>query len=215
MGFCSTVGNSSVFACHVAKFKILTKLSKTGTEKKYDLLKKLVGYYGDVSHSHTLKAFVLNGITNSRQIPSKFNSQTQNFEMDYVYLKKQILKDVENGLIPFFLFGVIGATPTGGNDNLNHLGDIAKEFDMFFMVDAAYAGCFFICKEFRQYKSGLQKANGYVINPAKTMLTGMDTSILCIDDQDLVYNALEIDPKSRKIGSSITQLGEISKQGNE
>lgn len=211
MAFNTTVGNSSLLSCHVAKYKKIKELTKGNEKSAENYLSKLVGYYGDVSHSHAQKAFVLNNIPHQRELPYLYDQQERNFKFDIKKLILTIKKDIENDLIPFFIFGVLGSTPAGSNDDLDALADVCENYGIYLMIDAAYAGSFFICKEFQKYQKGLERANSYCINPAKTLLTGMDAAIIAIEDANLVRESFEL--KDGNLGSSYSKLGESTKIG--
>ncbi len=50
----------------------------------------------------------------------------------------------------------LGTTSCCSFDNLIEIGSLCKREDLYFHVDAAYAGSAFICEEFRQYMNGLE-----------------------------------------------------------
>ena len=55
-------------------------------------------------------------------------------------MKKAIAEDKAKGLIPFYLMVSFGTTSACSFDNLEALGPICKENNMWAHVDAAYAG---------------------------------------------------------------------------
>jgi len=206
----STIGNCSVLTTHVAKER---KLAGFQDGERRDVLGRLVGYYPDVSHSHAIKAQLINEIKHHREIPSKYCELKGNFSMDLEKLKEQILQDKAQGLIPFWCMGVIGATPTGGNDDLQKLGALCNEEEIFLMVDAAYAGCFMVCDEFKHIISGLEYADAYALNPAKMMLCSMDSALLYFSSFEEVKNSLAITLPSTLTSISMLKLGDSTRSG--
>ena len=67
---------------------------------------------------------------------------------------------------------------------------------MYLFVDAAYAGSFTICEEYTEYIAGLELADGYVFNPSKMMLCGMDATFFFIGDTRENAEAFGVDPES-------------------
>ena len=55
-------------------------------------------------------------------------------------LKKAMQEDMEKGLIPCYVVATLGTTSTCAFDNMNEIGLICKEYDMWLHIDAAYAG---------------------------------------------------------------------------
>jgi aromatic-L-amino-acid decarboxylase len=112
---------------------------------------------------------------NFRPLPTDAST---NFALYPAVVRKAIAADVVAGLIPFFLCGTLGTTSSAAVDPLEELGDIAKEYGMWYHIDAAYAGNACICPEFRHYLNGVEKADSYNMNPHKWLLTNFDCSTL-------------------------------------
>lgn len=184
----SSCGNCSVITANIAKMRKIK--SAKNPHETVEMMKKLVGYFPDVSHSHAVKALSLNNFGEIREIPSRFDEVEGNFKMNEKILRETIEEDIKKGFIPALVMAVIGATPTGGNDDLVTIGKMCKEFDAYMLVDAAYAGCFFVVPELRHYIKGLEYADGYIFNPSKMMLTGLDCSVLFVND--MKENALAL-----------------------
>ena len=55
-------------------------------------------------------------------------------------LKKAVQDDIEKGLIPCYVVATLGTTSTCAFDNVDEIGQICKEYDMWLHIDAAYAG---------------------------------------------------------------------------
>lgn len=55
-------------------------------------------------------------------------------------LKKAIQEDLEKGLIPCYVVATLGTTGTCAFDNIDEIGPICKEYNIWLHIDAAYAG---------------------------------------------------------------------------
>lgn len=76
--------------------------------------------------------------------------------MDGLALEKAILKDLECGLVPFYVAATLGTTSSLAFDKLDEIGPITKKYDLWLHVDAAYAGSAFICQEYRHHMDGIE-----------------------------------------------------------
>ncbi|KAK7857766.1 tyrosine/dopa decarboxylase 1 [Quercus suber] len=89
--------------------------------------------------------------------PSKLRSQ---IHLGMPKLSKDAVHaDVEAGLVPFFLCATVGTTSTNAIDPIGPLCEVAKDFNIWVHVDAAYAGSACICPEFRHFIDGIEGAN--------------------------------------------------------
>lgn len=55
-------------------------------------------------------------------------------------LKRAVEEDLEKGLIPFYVVATLGTTGTCAFDNLDEIGPICKQHNIWLHIDAAYAG---------------------------------------------------------------------------
>lgn len=105
-------------------------------------------------------------------------SVDEHFSLRGKTLEEAIRADKEQGLIPFLvsekaksecrdlfilftsLFlkvsGTLGTTSCCSFDNLEEIGEICRREQLWFHVDAAYAGSAFICEEYRYLMKGLE-----------------------------------------------------------
>lgn len=88
----------------------------------------------DQSNSSIEKAGIL-GAMKTRLLPVDDDCSLRG-----VTLMNAMNKDVNDGLIPCFVVATLGTTPTCAFDNLNEIGPVCKNFDVWLHIDAAYAG---------------------------------------------------------------------------
>ncbi|CAN7047448.1 unnamed protein product [Brassica rapa subsp. trilocularis] len=181
-----------------ARDKVLRSLGKKALEK-------LVVYSSDQTHSSLLKACQIAGIhlENCRML--KTDSST-NYALRPESLQEAVSGDLEAGLIPFFLCGTVGTTSSTAVDPLAELGMIAKSNEMWFHVDAAYAGSACICPEYRQYIDGVETADSFNMNAHKWFLTNFDCSLLWVKDRCALTEALSTNPEFLKNKASQANL---------
>jgi L-2,4-diaminobutyrate decarboxylase len=87
--------------------------------------------------------------------------------IDINKLEEQIQKDRKMGYKPICLVGTGGTSATGAVDSLDSLAQIAKDYDMWFHVDAAAGGVFAKIPETRQYFKGINLADSVTLDPCK------------------------------------------------
>ncbi|KAG0553831.1 hypothetical protein M758_12G044200 [Ceratodon purpureus] len=176
-----------------ARKRAVEKLTKDQGISEFEALGKLVAYTSDQAHSCVNKASQIAGISleNLRLIPTDAST---NYSISPEILAKTVAADVRGGLVPFFLCGVVGSTSSAAVDPLSELGDICKEYGMWFHVDAAYAGNACICPEYRPHLNGVEKADSLNMNPHKWLLTNFDCSTLWVKDPTLLVAALSTNP---------------------
>ncbi|XP_033753053.1 aromatic-L-amino-acid decarboxylase-like [Pecten maximus] len=153
-----------------------------------EIMAKLVGYTSDQSNSSVGRSGLLGAVR-----MRKLNTDSK-FSLRGEALKVAIEEDKSKGLIPFFLCATLGTTGTCAFDNLEELGPICKEEDMWLHIDAAYAGSAFVCPEFRHFMKGVEHADTFSINPHKWMLVNFDLSVMWIKDSSLLVDAFNVDP---------------------
>ncbi|OMO84665.1 Pyridoxal phosphate-dependent decarboxylase [Corchorus capsularis] len=179
---------AAVCTLAAARDKALKKLNG------WENITKLVVYASDQTHFTFQKAAKLVGIPPSNFRLIETNSST-GFSMSPTQVALTIENDIKSGLVPLFLVATIGTTPTGAVDPIAELGKVAKKYDIWFHIDAAYAGSACICPELRPYLDGVELANSISMNPHKWFLTNMDCCCLWIKEPKFLVESLSSDPE--------------------
>nr|CAB56038.1 tyrosine decarboxylase [Arabidopsis thaliana] len=180
-----------------ARDKVLRSVGKNALEK-------LVVYSSDQTHSALQKACQIAGIhpENCRVLTT---DSSTNYALRPESLQEAVSRDLEAGLIPFFLCANVGTTSSTAVDPLAALGKIANSNGIVH-VDAAYAGSACICPEYRQYIDGVETADSFNMNAHKWFLTNFDCSLLWVKDQDSLTLALSTNPEFLKNKASQANL---------
>ncbi len=155
----------------------------------------LVAYCSTETHSSIEKAIKIIGIGNNnlRKIPVN-----QDQQMNTDALQRCIEEDLQNGLTPFFIAGTFGTTGSTAIDPLKAIARISKKYDLWFHIDAAYAGTALLLPEIRLLAEGIEEADSIVINPHKWLFTTFDCSALFIRNKDLLLKTFSILPEYLK-----------------
>jgi aromatic-L-amino-acid decarboxylase len=106
------------------------------------------------------------------------------FRMDVAALQKLIIEDRAAGLRPWLLIASAGTTDTGAVDPIDAIAEIAKQYDLWLHVDAAYGGFFLLCEEGRQVLRGLGKAHSIVLDPHKGMFLPYGSGAVLVRDEE-------------------------------
>ncbi|EOA32600.1 hypothetical protein CARUB_v10015893mg [Capsella rubella] len=181
-----------------ARDKVLRSVGKNALEK-------LVVYSSDQTHSALQKSSQIAGIHPENFRVLETDAST-NYALRPELLQEAVSKDLKAGLIPFFLCANVGTTSSTAVDPLAALGKIANSNDMWFHVDAAYAGSACICPEYRKYIDGVETVDSFSMNAHKWFFTNFDCTLLWVKDQESLTNALSTNPEYLKNKASQARL---------
>ncbi|KAF9608166.1 hypothetical protein IFM89_007552 [Coptis chinensis] len=158
---------------------------------------KLVVYGSDQTHSCVQKGAHIAGIhpKNFRAIAT---SKSNAFSLPVESLRSTILADIEAGLVPFFLCATVGTTTSTAVDPVGLLCHVAKDYNIWVHVDAAYAGSACICPEFRHFIDGVENVDSFSFNAHKWLFTNFDCCCLWVRDPSALIKALSISPEYLK-----------------
>ncbi|MFC2131574.1 pyridoxal phosphate-dependent decarboxylase family protein [Bacteroidota bacterium] len=152
-------------------------------------------YCSSEAHSSIEKAVKIAGIglENLVKIPVDDKFQMIPDELNYA-----IILDIQKGFRPLCIIDALGTTGCTAVDPLEEIGKIAKEYDIWLHVDAAYAGTALILPEMRHYLEGIEYADSFVFNPHKWMFTNFDCSAYFVRDKEALIRTFEIMPEYLK-----------------
>jgi len=165
---------------------------------------KLVAYTSTQAHSSLEKAAMIAGIglKNLRllEVDASFAIKPEALEL-------QVEKDLEAGLVPFFVCGTVGTTSSNAMDPLPAMAAICREHNLWFHVDAAMSGTAALCPEFRHFQDGVEHADSYCFNPHKWMFTNFDCNCFYVADRKALIKTLSILPEYLK--NQATESGAV------
>jgi len=137
-------------------------------------------------HHCVIKAIKFAGLREAtiREIP-----MDRRFRMKADKLKKQILADKKEGLIPLTIFASAGTTDLGAVDPLIKIADIAKDENLWLHVDAAYGGFFLLTEHGRQVMKGIRRADSVAIDPHKGLFLPYGSGAVLVRDGQKLYQS--------------------------
>jgi glutamate/tyrosine decarboxylase-like PLP-dependent enzyme len=128
--------------------------------------KKLIAYASREVHSSVQKAIELLGMGNENL---RLIGTDSFFRINIEELSKAILRDRNNGHIPFCIIGCAGTVNTGAMDDLAALAEICKEEKIWFHVDGAFGALAAIAPELRHLVAGMEQADSIAFDMHKWM----------------------------------------------
>ncbi|XP_017776880.1 PREDICTED: aromatic-L-amino-acid decarboxylase-like [Nicrophorus vespilloides] len=171
-----------------AKERVVRRLMAGNSNMTESEIKgKLVAYSSDQSNSSVEKAGLIGSMI-MRLLPSDDKGR-----LTGKILTEAIEKDKKSGLIPCYVIATLGTTPTCAFDDLQELGTICNEGDIWMHVDAAYAGAAFTCPEYRYLMKGVEMAESFNFNPHKWLLVNFDCSALWVKNAKYLVEAFNVE----------------------
>lgn len=148
---------------------------------------KLIAYTSDQSNSSVEKSGLLGSM------PMRLLPADDNCSLRGATLKKAFEEDKKKGLIPCYVVATLGTTGTCAFDDIEELGLVCNEANVWLHIDAAYAGAAFVCPEYQHYLKGVELAESFNFNPHKWMLVNFDCSAMWVKDANYLIEAFNVD----------------------
>ena len=149
-------------------------------------------YGSKENHSSIDKAARLSGIGQNNLVKVATDDQ---LAIRADALRHAIQVDLDAGLLPAGVIICVGGTANGAFDDVKETIAVAKEFDLYCHVDAAWAGAAMVCPEFRHLWQGVENADSIVINPNKWTGAQVDCSLQFLADPELQAATLGLRPE--------------------
>src|SRR5688572_14706112 len=109
-------------------------------------------------------------------------------------LEEKIMKDKNEGLIPFFVVGTAGSVATGAIDPLKEIASICKKYNCWFHVDGAYGGFAAALPELKDLFEGMQEADSIAIDPHKWLYSPLEAGCTLVKNADALTDAFSFHP---------------------
>ena len=178
---------------------IAARVNKLG---EYDMPKG-VAYLSDQAHSSVRKALRMLGFRHDQIVILPTDDE---FKMDVKSLREAVKKDVEEGKKPFLVIGTIGTTNTGTIDPLSDIGDVAKEYNLWFHIDGAFGGSSLISPIYRNFSKGVEKSDSLSWDTHKWLMQTYSCSTLLVKNKQTLIDAFVEHPEYLEDVSSTDHL---------
>ncbi|KPA11414.1 L-2,4-diaminobutyrate decarboxylase [Candidatus Magnetomorum sp. HK-1] len=186
IGYPSTAGGvltsggslANIYALHFARSYFFSKKADQFVNGRI--------YASNQTHCSLIQAMQLCGFSSKNFV--NIHAHPSDFRICTDTLRKAIQRDLKQGKQPFMLVGNAGTTNTGAVDNLNVMADIAKEFDLWFHIDAAYGGFFMLTDHGQKQMKGIERADSVCMDPHKSLFLPYGTGSLLVRDQKKLHD---------------------------
>ncbi len=154
-------------------------------------MKPMTVYVSGEGHSSFDKAVDMLGIglDHLRKIPVD-----DRFRIRPAKLIVQIERDLKDGFQPVCIIGIAGTTNSGAVDDLNALAEIAKEYGIWYHVDAAYGGPAAALESVGHLFRGMEKADSVVINPHKWLYVPFEAACILVKEPEKLRKTFSLIP---------------------
>jgi aromatic-L-amino-acid decarboxylase len=151
----------------------------------------LTVYVSEQAHTCTEKGAISLGMGQDNVRRIAVDSQ---FRMIPEALEEAVQQDLASGLRPCLVTATVGTTGTTSVDPVPAIADIAARHRIWLHIDAAYAGSAAVAEEFRWALEGCERADSFIMNPHKWLLTPMDSSIFYTSRPEVLRQAFSLVP---------------------
>ncbi|KMQ68527.1 hypothetical protein ACM39_08465 [Chryseobacterium sp. FH2] len=107
----------------------------------------------------------------------------RSFKMNSILLEDAIQKEIENGNIPIAIVATAGTTDFGNIDPLTTISAIAKKYQMWFHVDAAYGCGLLLTEKYRHLINGIEEADSVTVDYHKSFFQPVSSSGFLVKDR--------------------------------
>lgn len=156
--------------------------------KSKGLENKLVALISDAAHTSFDKGMNVIGLGSKNLIRVETNALGQ---IKPEVLEAKIQEQLNLGKIPFFIGAIAGTTITGAIDNIAAVGEIAKKYNCWFHVDAAYGGAAILSPKWKYLLSGIEQADSITFNPQKWMWVARTCAMFLVKDRQHLINGFD------------------------
>ncbi|MDJ1497678.1 aminotransferase class V-fold PLP-dependent enzyme [Cytophagaceae bacterium DM2B3-1] len=158
-------------------------------EGVWALEKQPVVYISEAGHNSFDKVVKNIGLGSKtlRKIPLD-----KSLKISLFHLEEQIQKDILAGYDPAVLIGTAGTTGSGTIDPLPQLAKLAEKYDLWFHVDAAWAGAAVLSEKLKSYLNGIEQADSITIDAHKWLSTSMGAGMFFTKHSTAVQTAFNI-----------------------
>jgi len=178
MGYGANSGGYLASGGSIANFTAIVTARDASGLKAADYSKAVV-YLTRQTHHCVDRALNMAGL---RECTRRYVLMDNQFRMKSDELETAIRQDRKNGFIPWLIVGSAGSTDTGAIDPLYEIGEIAKNQNLWFHIDAAYGGFFMLTESGQQKLRGIERSDSVVLDPHKGLFLPYGTGALLVKD---------------------------------
>ena len=183
-----TASASTLYALAAAREAANLDIRERGMAGRKDL-PPLAIYCSTQTHSSIDKGAIALGF--GRQGIRHIETDAE-FRMRPDLLEKTIQADITAGVKPIAVVATVGTTSSTSIDPVPPIADICQRYGLWLHVDAAYGGAAAVVPSHRYVLAGCERADSFVVNPHKWLLTPIDCSLLYTPRPDDLKRAFSL-----------------------
>lgn len=152
----------------------------------------LTMYVSEEAHHSFVKVAHACGLGRSslRRIPCD-----ESLRLDLLALRSAVAEDRARGLRPFLVAGTAGTTSAGAIDPLPELATFAREEELWFHVDAAWAGAAALSPKLAPHLRGIELADSITCDAHKWLSVPVGAGMFFCRHREAVVRAFEVEPQ--------------------
>lgn len=150
------------------------------------LVEKSVIYLSKQIHHCLLKAIKIAGLETAQ---IRYVSLDSRYRMNTTHLEDLIKEDINKGYQPFMVMASAGTTDVGAVDPLRRIGEISREYKMWYHIDGAYGAFFTLTDEGRRKLDGIESSDSLVLDPHKGLFLPYGLGVVLVRDGMLMKRA--------------------------
>lgn len=149
-------------------------------------MKRAVIYVSSQAHHCLLKAIRISGLSECiiRIIPLD-----ENYRIKPDALENAIVEDMEQYLVPFLVIASAGTTDVGAIDPLEAIGKIAKKYNLWYHIDAAYGGFFLLTEHGKELFNGIEMSDSVVMDPHKGLFVPYGLGMVLVKNKEALMTS--------------------------
>lgn len=155
----------------------------------FSVTKKPIIYCSEEAHHSVHKAAKTAGLGYNSVIPIPVG---HNQKLDTTILKEKIELSTQSNHAPLMIIGTAGTTGAGIIDDLVEINNIAKEYNIWFHVDAAYGGAAALSEKLRNQLNGIELSNSITFDAHKWMSIPMGASVFITSNPNILAKTFSI-----------------------
>jgi aromatic-L-amino-acid decarboxylase len=169
-----TASASTLYALAAAREAAGVDIREQGMAGRTDL-PPLAIYTSTQAHSSVDKAAIALGV--GRRWTRHIETDAE-FRMRPDLLEQAITADLTAGVKPLAVVATVGTTSSTSIDPIEAIADVCERHGLWLHIDAAYGGAAALLPSHRHVLNGCDRADSFVTNPHKWLLTPIDCSLL-------------------------------------
>lgn len=167
---------------------LLARNWKQPPSKRLGVSNNLVAFVSEAAHTSFEKAMNVIGVGKENLVRVLTNHRG---EIILEELESAIEKTIREGKQPFFVAAIAGTTVTGAVDAIQAVGKIAKRYDCWFHIDAAYGGAGIFTPKLQSLFQGCELADSMTFNPQKWLWVARTCAMLLVKDKQHLIDGFD------------------------